>query len=602
MKSTIELLNALCTDVQRLTCTSMELDLKTIKSRLKDEGESFLTITLPTFAKAIERCLQLGYFDPSLFLGFGKTKSFGSVRIPKLFSGIVSKIFDVHGILRIDVNPDLIDGIRQVCLFFNKLKKECTNERQQNAIRAYKDCEGDLRTFKPKDWVDLNLFVSVFNRVFGNTLRELQRKLQSGELVPAHGPGSVAEGFRRNGKFKGQYWSRRLERLFSISHYALPNYGWSVDEWLPNAFESKTELPVKVIFVPKTQKTPRVIAIEPTHNQYIQQSLSRELVKLIESDQWCKGIHFTDNSKNREYARMSSKTGSYATLDLSEASDRVHAGLVFLAFQRYPVLARAIFDCRSKYALLPNGEAIGLKKFASMGSAMCFPIESMVFYTICIMSGMRTQSLTMKDKNVMDCVRNIHVFGDDLVVPTSWSTVLMQMLESARFKVNHSKSFTKGPFRESCGMDALNGVMVTPVYIRRTLPKHKNDAQAILSTVASANLFYEKGYWATASYLRVFIERLLGALPHVSKDSSGLGWTSFSGSQSVGRWNSTLHRFEIKTFVSKVKERNDVVEGPHRLLKYFLSSLRSSEPIEVREFNKSTVRDSVSLKTRWIPV
>lgn len=601
MKSTIEFLNALCEDLQRLTNTSMAKDLITIRSRLEKEGESFLTITLPTFAKGIERCLELGFFDPSLFRPFGKTKSHGNVRIPKLFSGIVSKLFDVHGSLLVDANPDLVDGLRQVCLCFNKLKKGCTDERQLAAIRSFRQCEADLGTFRPKTWDHLKLFGSVFNRVFGQVLWRLQCELQSGELVPAHGPGAVAEGFSNNRKPTGLTWSKRLERSFSIYDYALPNYGFSVEEVLHNAFESKVELPVKVIFVPKTQKTPRVIAIEPAHNQYIQQAVSRRLVELIESDPWCRGIHFTDNSYNREYARKSSLDRKYATLDLSEASDRVHAGLVWLALSRYPALARGIFDCRSKYALLPDGKTVGLKKFASMGSALCFPIESMVFYTICIMSGLKTLGLAMKDENVRLVTSHIHVFGDDLVVPTSWRTVLTDLLESARFKVNVSKSFSSGPFRESCGMDAMSGVCVTPVYIRKPLPLSKKDHSAIVSTVASANLFYKKGYWRTADYLRSFVEGFVGPLPYVADDSQSVGWHTFKQFRTAQRWNHNLHRFEHKGFVAKPVERNDPVMGAARLLKYFLRRGTSTDPIEVRDFNKSTVRESVSLKPRWIP-
>lgn len=599
MKSTIELLSAICADVQRLTNTSTTKDLKSIRSRIEKEGESFLTITLPTFAKDLERCLELGYLDQSLFRPFRKKRRAG-VPIPSLFSGMVSELFDYDGRLRVDANPDFVDGIRQVCLVFNKLKKECTNERQHAAIRSFRQCEADLGTFRPKDWVHLNLFRRVFVRVFGAALWKLQLKLQFGELVPNHGPGAVAEGYRNNGKYHRQTWSRRLERSFPICDYAIPNYGFDVAEVVPDAFESKSELPVRVVFVPKTQKTPRVIAIEPTHNQYTQQALSRELVKLIEEEPFCGGIHFTDNSYNRDYARKASMDRKYATLDLSEASDRVHAGLVYLALHDYSVLARSFFDSRSKYALLPDKKIVGLKKFASMGSALCFPVESMVFYTMCIMSGFKVLGLAMNDKNLSLITAQIHVFGDDLVVPTSWSNVLMEMLSSARFKVNMSKSFCSGPFRESCGMDAMNGVQVTPVYVRRDLPLHKKDHQAIVATVAAANLFYKKGYWAAAAYMRTLVEGLIGPLPHVPDNSESVGWHSFQQWTTVERWNQSLHRFEHKGFIAKPLERNDVVQGAARLLKYFLRSSQSDEPVEIRDFNKSTVRESVSLKPRWI--
>jgi len=598
MKSTQALLTAMLTDVGMNTNTSMDRDLMRIRSRIKDEGLSFLTITLPSFSKDLDRCLENGYYDPSLFRAFCKVR--GSVRIPKLFSGILSQIFDCTGRLHTNVNPDLVDGVRQICLSFNKLKKGCTDDRQAKAVIQYQSCEDDLRTFRPNHWSNLNDFRRCARIIFGKVFARLQLELSSNELIPKHGPGAVAEYFSLNGKYSDLYWSKRLERTFPIVDYALPNYGHSVDDVLKNAFTSRTELPVRVVFVPKTQKTPRVIAIEPAHNQYAQQAISGRLMQLIESDEMCKGIHFTSNEFNREFARKSSVTRKYATLDLSEASDRVHAGLVFHLLGDYSLLRSAIFDCRSKYALLPNGKTVGLKKFSSMGSALCFPIESMVFYTICILSGLRAGSLPVQRRHIDKLINDVHVFGDDLIVPVPWCVALTDILESARFKVNTSKSFSLGPFRESCGMDAYEGYNITPVYFRQEIPKSRKEHSRIVALIASRNQFYKKGFWATTRCIDDILGRFFD-LHHTCDTSPSVGLHSFLNWRTISRWNSSLHRFEFRGLVPVSRERVDRVNGVHRLLKYFLRSYNSTEPVEVRDFNTSTVRDSVVLKSRWIP-
>src|ERR1051326_445382 len=45
-------------------------DLQTIRSRVKDQGLSFLTITLPNFCKDFERSLEVGYIDSTCFRAF----------------------------------------------------------------------------------------------------------------------------------------------------------------------------------------------------------------------------------------------------------------------------------------------------------------------------------------------------------------------------------------------------------------------------------------------------------------------------------------------------------------------------------------------------
>jgi len=269
--------------------------------------------------------------------------------------------------------------------------------------------------------------------------------------------------------------------------------------------------------------------------------------------------------------------------------------------------------------MLPNGNVVTLKKFASMGSAVCFPIEAMVFFILCLLAGHITTNSRITKQSISELSSLITVFGDDLIIPVSWRYVCQNLLESIGLKVNHQKSFSDGHFRESCGTDAYNGHIVTPVYVRRLAPSSRRDTEEIVSFVATANNLYNKGYWQTAKFMREFLEDLIGPLPHVKDTSSLLGWRSFLGSYSVSRWNKALCRFEEKGFTLSTKKRSDPIEGPAQLFKYLLGRARSSKigchflehlKIDIggslatilsssADLGKSVLRGSVYTKIRW---
>lgn len=628
MKSTeYVLITNILTDVSIMCNTSMDRDLKTIKTRVKAEGLSFLTITLPAFAKSFERSLEQGRIDPSLFPAFAKAKTLRNKGlIPKFLSGITSMVFDPRdGTLRTDASIEAIDAVRQVCLTFNKLKRECTDARKRKAIKAYLQCEEDLDQVRLATWCYRDDFRSISRICFGSMLSDVQENLYAGSLVPRHGPGTVVEKLSGNAKFRHRVWTRRLDRAMPADNYLFSNSEvWLSEHESLTFLNPKDEPPAKVIFVPKTAKTPRVIAIEPTSMQYTQQAFMSAIVDGIESDPLLgRSIHFTDSSINRSLARENSKSRSMATLDLSEASDRVHAALVVDLLGCKPDLMRAIFACRSSTAKLPTGEIITLKKFASMGSALCFPIESMVFFTLCVLAGLRVTGRPVSKPAIDAIAAKITVFGDDLIIPVAWSEMCINILESVGLRVNRSKSFSKGYFRESCGMDAYKGHQVTPVYIRQSMPTTRRDTEGLLATVASADLFYRKGYWKTAGFMRLFIEDLYGFLPHVTDDSSVVGWKSFQQYYSVERWNKELSKFEIFGLTVKSRTRKDVLEGYDRLLRYHLEKARinrcwritreyvgnsSKYPKRKMHFGvlmtetdpeKSTLRGSAYTKRRW---
>jgi hypothetical protein len=597
MKSTeLLLIHAILTDVSIALHTSIDRDWSLIQSRFKHEGLSFLTITLPTFAKDFERCLEQGYVSTAEFRPFKKVR--GSELIPAFLQGITTHVFDECGVVRQDASPEAIDGIRQVCLALHKLKMECTDDRKAKAIQSYLSCERDLRSFRPCLWAANGTFRTTSRLLFGRVFAELEQMLQRGDINPKHGPGSVFESLTSNGKYRWKRWNKRLDRYFPLGDYLYVNHEDALQRGGNCVLRNSEDDNVKVIFVPKTLKTPRVIAIEPTYNQYTQQGLLAPLVELVEKDPLTRGsVLFSDSTVNGRLARESSITRKLATLDLSEASDRVHAGLAYQLFRDYPYLARAIFACRTKYALLPDGTRVPLVKFASMGSALCFPVEALVFYTMSVMNALAVRKLRPTYRNILLVKRDIAVFGDDIIIPVSEVSGLVDLLHSAGLKVNTRKTFVNGYFRESCGVDAYQGVLVTPVYVRQTAPTSTREAEKITSYVATANLFYRKGYWNTARFMRLFLDGLLGPLPHVGRESTLLGYTSVLNCYTTQRWNGKLHRYESFGYVQRTRRRKDKLHEYDRLLKFFLS--RKLMPSESKDFDSSVIRGSLTLTKRW---
>lgn len=207
-----------------------------------------------------------------------------------------------------------------------------------------------------------------------------------------------------------------------------------------------------MLTVPKSAKTDRVICYEPHMNIRLQLSVGR----FIRERLLIHGVNLGDQSINQRRAKLGSKTGHLSTIDLRSASDTVALELVW---ELLPVdWAILLDDLRSKYTLWPDGSTRRNEKFSSMGNGYTFELESLLFYCICsaVSSG-------------------VSVYGDDIVLPTENFERAVGLLQFLGFEVNLLKSFSKdSPFRESCGLDAVSGFLVTPVYLRR-LPRCRED-------------------------------------------------------------------------------------------------------------------------------
>jgi hypothetical protein len=284
-------------------------------------------------------------------------------------------------------------------------------------------------------------------------------------------------------------------------------------------------------------------------------------------------IHFTDQAPNRVLARKASRDGSLATLDLSEASDRVSNQHVRLLFASTPFLSGVVQAVRSRKADVDGHGVIRLSKYASMGSALTFPIEAMVFLTIIFMAISEELNTPLSEKLIKSFKGRVRVYGDDIVVPVEFADCVIRRLSDFGHRVNTGKSFWNGKFRESCGGDYYDGHDVTVVKVRRLFPESRRDAEAVLSTVSLSNQLYKAGCWRAADFVANELNRKKIPTPLVSEDSPVHGLVSYMGVTPSTRTCEFLQIPLVYGIVETSKPPRNSISGLPALNKTLVSDL-----------------------------
>lgn len=463
-------------------------DAEEIRRRVGNEGFSFLTKTLPAYGKALDKALATD--TPLCIEGLEKVPG---TQLPKLLGSLWASIFDESGCERSDASVDALRSLRQFLYLFYRYELPCSNQQHENVINSFKQVDeevGIIPTFDSKDTSWLRLARTFTARVF--------QDFDHTAITPRHGPGSVATGEKAEEKKYFSRWYRNIAVVYPYEEYFHYNLSHLCDR-----LEEYLELPeldigtAKVVLVPKDSRGPRLISCEPLEYQWIQQGLGRAVMRHLESNYYTRGhVNFTDQEINRRLALEGSLDGSLATLDMKDASDRVSMWLVEHLFGDLCPLLDALYATRSGFTRLPDGSTVCLNKFAPMGSALCFPIESFVFYALCV-----SALVYEKGYSWAHARSSVFVYGDDLICFLEDHEVLQTYLPKVKLMFNASKCCTGKFFRESCGCDAYKGVDITPTKIR-TVWNHRGSPESILSFCSYQNSFYEKGYHVTSEFLR----------------------------------------------------------------------------------------------------
>jgi len=569
-------------------------DIETIKFRYREEGLSFLTKALPALGKAIDRGLVNGRFS----LPRGWKHSHVERSRPAFMQAYFNRVFGDGGVLRDEADPFAVRHLRQVCFAMYKLEVPYQQKEETHVIESFIRTDSSLQL--NLDDEDVLSVVERASHIAGDILRSFDPK----DILPRHGPGAVATGERGDDKW-------RFSRLYNRIHQQFPYYEYFVVggareladrlDWYRTLqrHESGT---AKVVLVPKDSRGPRLISCEPLEYQWIQQGVGRKLMSHLEAHQLTSGrVNFTHQTINQELAMRSSIDDSMATLDMKDASDRVSLELVKNVFQYVPKFLAAIEACRTTATQLPDGRVVTLKKFAPMGSALCFPVEALVFWVICVASvidkiynGASSPSLVGK---------HVFVYGDDIIVPKEWAHVCIQALESVGLLVNRDKSCITGPFKESCGVDAFKGILVTPIRLRTLWTGQRSDGAAYASYVSFANQIRKRGYTGAYEYIRKAVESTYGLVPYGTTQAAYPCWLVSDPLSAIrlnverfkSRYNSNYQRVEF--LVPRISSRyvDTQLDSWPRLLRDQVSG-------ELLEPSRIVVPRSIRIKRGWTPV
>jgi hypothetical protein len=498
-------------------------DKREIVNRFRKEGLSFLTKTMPSLGKAIDIALATG--TPLRCRGFRLKRG---TQIPQFLGCLIGGVFDPSGRERSDASPDILKWLRQLTYELYKLAVPTTEEQNEEIISSFKNNDTDLPDYCPiytdgserththgyrqaaarvlsagkSDGADVTLRSTssrggwILDRARRLVCRVVGMSLPIGaDFAPRHGPGSVAGGEKPHEKTIEFVDYAGLSKVFPYCEYFMYNISHICDTYqafLP--LEPKRSGTAKVVLVPKDSRGPRLISAEPKEYQWIQQGLRVPLEKAIEDCYLTRGhVNFRDQDVNRNLALAASDGAPWATLDMKDASDRVSLALVQALFPE-PWLS-CLIAARSDSTRLPSGEVFPMKKFAPMGSSLCFPVESLVFWALSVAAILQAHP----HLNAYQASRRVFVFGDDLIVNLQDQEIVRSALPLFKLMFNESKCCTAGHFRESCGMDAYKGVCVTPLRVKCLF--NRRSGMSLVSYAAIHNAAIDLGMYNLADYL-----------------------------------------------------------------------------------------------------
>jgi hypothetical protein len=413
--------------------------------------------------------------------------------------------------------PELLKYVISFLTFGKKLDYEDA-EFNATAFRGWLEVEESLRTltFSDNDC-----------RSLANIIQEIIPRYPRLPLLPRFGTGKVAERGILDvyDKFTSLSTHPRLEYAFGRERpHCSRDEGYGPDWYIPSRRVSVDVSRLK--FVPKDLTKSRSICMEPNAFMYYQQEVHRNMREAIVNGKISRFIKLEDQTFNQDAALHSSKYLSSDTLDLSSASDSVHIDLVRRIFPK-DYLFYMLATRTSLVETEAGKDPVRVMKFAPMGSAVCFPTQCIIFTAVCLYAywcvnqGISTGDSVCERADIVAFMDDaLHarrsastpftrkyeppvVYGDDIIVDSRTTAMVISTLTRLGFSVNRSKSFTGSQsVRESCGIYAYEGSDITPVLFRlKAFARGKIGSQEYASLIGSINNFRDHGYHQVATFL-----------------------------------------------------------------------------------------------------
>lgn len=470
-------------------CTDYTKDVATLKKRLHAEGVGFAALTLPV--------LSQGLFD----LLEGRSATFPGFKIQ---SGTEYPVFMralyKEALRDREKAAPAVKAIYQLSVLFKKvegpMKKHRIREQYADFV-AVDEALGRLDITSEVTRPILERAKSLF--------REFADHVDMEDFTPRPGPGATNTKREKNLRYGPKVLYEQIDNVLPYQEYfyTTPWQACLESRAYLDIYKNRVSQPTaRYKVVPKKYGTGRGICIEENESQWFQQGLARVLVAGINRHPLYKDrIQIHNQNLNASYALYSSETRSFGTLDESEASDRIWRKLVH-HLSEDTVVHKELMALSTRWIMPPKECAdfgvLRTNKYAPMGSGLCFPV-------MCLVHMMLIRAI-IQLSDVADPVglsRQVYVYGDDLIVPSSAVQAVYDYLPLFGMKINTTKSFVKSYFRESCGTHAYNGVNVTPVFVKK-VPNTRRKA-SLASLLSAENQLFKAGFCETAMLLREYL-------------------------------------------------------------------------------------------------
>lgn len=363
-----------------------------------------------------------------------------------------------------------------------------------------------------------------------------------------HGPGAVAS------KEKG-----RQKWLFGRIAGQRPDI---FDAQTTTLLTSRDAHPVsRATMVPKDFRKHRIICVEPKEFMFEQQGLWNIIRRIISETPLTAGsINFERQDLS---ARRSRNFYSYSTIDLSDASDLLskHLGRILLSKRVYRLLCAS----RSRFVLV-RGNFIRSNALFTMGNALCFPLETLIFWAISLAVILEKDGIPVALASEKS--RLVRVFGDDIIVPRRVFDDVLDALCRAGAKPNLSKCCHVSLAREACGAWWYGGVDCGVSRMSKTSLHSFKDWTSGLEQARNLNSL------GLSRLSRVLLDHI-NLISPVPYGYLGLPGSRDEVNKAFLRWNSSLQRLEFRMPSGDGAPSPRSLPGEAGLYAYFTGSATS---------------------------
>lgn len=239
----------------------------------------------------------------------------------------------------------------------------------------------------------------------------------------------------------------------------------------------------RITTVPKNKETDRVILCEAMCNMITQRVIAGGIRECL------KKTFGYDLTKGQELHNALIHLDSSATIDLKNASNSNVLSVVKWLL-RDTKLLRHVTSARAEHVFY-NDRVHHLKMVSPMGNGFTF--ELMTF-------------ILMHFARYFDTMAS--VFGDDIIVDRDVADAYTCVLESMQWKINVDKTFTTGPFKESCGGFVYEGHRL----VSFDMEYSTDIVQAVINT-NKLSLLAKNTYGTLRTILESAHQRILKAVP-----------------------------------------------------------------------------------------